>query len=529
MELISLERTDEVRYYLYDGHGNVRHLTDNNGAVTDTYDYDAFGNITEKTGETENSYLYCGEQFDANTGFYYLRARYMNPSTGTFISMDSYQGSIFDPVSLHKYLYANANPVMFTDPTGYFSLPEINVSQTINSILNSVTSPNFIGILRKLDTIATIYDTVVQIKDIMQSADGSAMDVAWALGTGLISGIFLNKMCSLKKIGPVVSKIVIAFGMVTELEGIFQAVEDGDWGAVASRTIHLLTSIVSLSQSCFTGETLVATEDGQVRIDEIELGDKVWAYNVETGETELKTVTKIYVHEVDEILHLYTSEGQIDTTTNHPFYVVDRGWVAAGDLKAGDQVLKLNGTVAVVTGSELEKLAESILVYNLEVEDFHTYYVGSEPVLVHNYEGDGKKPDVDEDGSGTKPDGAGSRDGIPDKGFDSFDDLKEYMGSPGSGNAWHHIVEQSQIGRSGFSSNQVNNVNNIVSVPHGKGTVHAQISGFYSSKPDFTNGMTVREWLSGKSFDEQFEFGLGILRKYGEVTKTSSGWQFTPF
>ncbi|MBQ8166088.1 MAG: hypothetical protein IJZ96_03530, partial [Lachnospiraceae bacterium] len=256
-----------------------------------------------------------------------------------------------------------------------------------------------------LDTIATIYDTIVQIKDIMQSADGSALDVAWALGTGLISGIFLNKMCSLKKIGPVVSKIVIAFGMVTELQGIFEAVEEGDWGAVASRTIHLLTSIVSLSQSCFTGETLVATESGQVRIDEIELGDKVWAYNVETGETELKTVTKIYVHEVDEILHLYTSEGQIDTTTNHPFYVVEKGWVAAGDLKSGDKVLKLNGTVAVVTGSELEKLSISILVYNLEVEDFHTYFVGNEPVLVHNYEGDGKKPDVDEDGSGTKPDG----------------------------------------------------------------------------------------------------------------------------
>lgn len=46
----------------------------------------------------------------------------MNPSTGTFISMDSYQGSIYDPVTLHKYLYANANPVMYTDPSGYMAL-----------------------------------------------------------------------------------------------------------------------------------------------------------------------------------------------------------------------------------------------------------------------------------------------------------------------------------------------------------------------------------------------------------------------
>src|SRR5665647_2111957 len=63
-------------------------------------------------------------QFDANTGFYYLRARYMNPSTGTFISMDPAQGSIFDPVSLHKYLYANANPVMNCDPSGRSSTKE---------------------------------------------------------------------------------------------------------------------------------------------------------------------------------------------------------------------------------------------------------------------------------------------------------------------------------------------------------------------------------------------------------------------
>lgn len=49
----------------------------------------------------------------------------MNPYTGTFISMDSYQGSIYDPVTLHKYLYANANSVMYTEPSGYSSIAEV--------------------------------------------------------------------------------------------------------------------------------------------------------------------------------------------------------------------------------------------------------------------------------------------------------------------------------------------------------------------------------------------------------------------
>jgi len=110
----------------------------------------------------------------------------MNPGTGTFISMDSYQGSLFDPVSLHKYLYANANPVMYTDPTGYFSLSELNITQTIQGVINSVTTPNFLAIMNKLNTIATIYDTVVMIKNVLQDAEGLGLEVAWALGNGLI-------------------------------------------------------------------------------------------------------------------------------------------------------------------------------------------------------------------------------------------------------------------------------------------------------------------------------------------------------
>ncbi|MBR1432399.1 MAG: hypothetical protein IJ585_14385 [Ruminococcus sp.] len=105
---------------------------------------------------------------------------------------------------------------------------------------------------------------------------------------------------------------------------------------------------------------------------------------VETGETELKTVLKVYVHSVDEILHLHTDEGDIDTTTNHPFYVIGQGWTAAGDLVEGDEVYNLDGTTSVVLGSEIEKLDECVLVYNLEVEDFHSYFVGDVPVLVHN-------------------------------------------------------------------------------------------------------------------------------------------------
>jgi len=122
LDLISQTQNAVTSYFGYDGHGSVRQLSDSLGSVTDTYDYDAFGILISRAGLTVNHYLFCGEQFDPDLGFYYLRARYMKPSTGRFMSMDSYEGSSGEPMSLHKYLYANADGVNCTDPTGNVTL-----------------------------------------------------------------------------------------------------------------------------------------------------------------------------------------------------------------------------------------------------------------------------------------------------------------------------------------------------------------------------------------------------------------------
>ena len=118
---------------------------------------------------------------------------------------------------------------------------------------------------------------------------------------------------------------------------------------------------------------------------------------------------------------------------------------------------------------------------------------------------------------------------VPDKGFSNYPALKRYLGSAGEGNNWHHLVEQSQIGRrANFSSEQVNNVNNVVSVPAGPNSVHNKISRFYSLPQSYTNGLPVRDWLSDKSFDFQFDFGIKVLREHGEIYPTSTGWVFIP-
>jgi RHS repeat-associated protein len=120
-------------YYGYDGLGSIRYLTDETAFITDHYTYDAFGTLLDAWSANplipaDNVYLYVGEQFDPDLGLYYNRARYLNIDTGRFWSMDSYEGNNQEPLSLHKYLYAHGNPVMFTDPSGNMSMTSIGVA-----------------------------------------------------------------------------------------------------------------------------------------------------------------------------------------------------------------------------------------------------------------------------------------------------------------------------------------------------------------------------------------------------------------
>ena len=190
-DLISQERNGRTSFYLYDGHGSVVGLANENGKVTDTYAYDAFGNLLDSTGSTKNCYRYCGEQFDETTGLYYLRARYMDTSTGRFISQDSYAGSISDPVSLHKYLYANANPVMNSDPSGYMSIAMVAVVGAIISSVSSMLVANLLSALKNLDENGT-FETTLSIENTILIGVMGAIFGAFA-GIALLSGVLWLK------------------------------------------------------------------------------------------------------------------------------------------------------------------------------------------------------------------------------------------------------------------------------------------------------------------------------------------------
>ncbi|MFM5983985.1 MAG: RHS repeat domain-containing protein, partial [Sphaerospermopsis kisseleviana] len=117
-DLISQLRDTERSFYHVDGLGSTRALTDINGLLTDAYAYEAFGEMIKQLGNTQNSYLFAGEQRDPNLGLDYLRARYLDVNSGRFYGRDPFEGILKIPNSLHPYIYASNNSVNLIDPSG---------------------------------------------------------------------------------------------------------------------------------------------------------------------------------------------------------------------------------------------------------------------------------------------------------------------------------------------------------------------------------------------------------------------------
>ncbi|MNK88223.1 tRNA(Glu)-specific nuclease WapA precursor [compost metagenome] len=105
-------------YYMYNGHGDVVQIIDENGTVVNKYQYDEWGNILQQEEKVPNSFKYAGELQDEETGLYYLRARYYDPSIGRFISKDTYEGDVSNPLSQNQYTYVENAPLNNVDPTG---------------------------------------------------------------------------------------------------------------------------------------------------------------------------------------------------------------------------------------------------------------------------------------------------------------------------------------------------------------------------------------------------------------------------
>ena len=235
----------------------------------------------------------------------------------------------------------------------------------------------------------------------------SGEDINWGqvavrtLG-GAVSGAVLGNVGSqtasgAKEIAKNAGKVFLANGGVSFAENLtYNLIGGEDLGTAAKQAS--LSALISggtsagfyaLGQAaknmCFVEGTMVLTAAGLVAIESIAVGDMVIATDPETDETAEKQVKNTFINETEELAHVFVDGEEIVCTPGHKFYAPEKGWTSAIELRAGDQLQLVNGEYVTVEKVQHELLEEPVKVYNFEVEDFHTYYVGTDAqVLVHN-------------------------------------------------------------------------------------------------------------------------------------------------
>ncbi|MEV5951012.1 RHS repeat-associated core domain-containing protein [Streptomyces sp. NPDC051993] len=323
-----LTRTENgaTQIYLTDALGTVLGLANPDGTVATKYTYDPGGQPTTTGATSTNPYTFTGRENDG-TGLLYYRDRYYDPQTGRFISQDpSGQAG-----GTNLYQYALSSPTTYSDPTG-------NNPMLAACAVNGLLDGGLDWLTQRL----------------------SGRKVSWGqVGNAALTG------CMMGMAGEV-------FGMFLEARGGLRA--------------------ASCMVNSFTADTPVLMADGTHKpIKDIHIGDKVAATDPETGETGPRTVTTLIQGTGDkQLIDITTTNsagkpGHLTATDGHPFWAPDlKKWVPAGELKAGQWLQTSTGTWTQV--SAVQHRSQTTTVYNLTVDELHTYYVlaGGVPVLVHN-------------------------------------------------------------------------------------------------------------------------------------------------
>ena len=449
--LIAQENGNEYLIYHFNNIGSTEAVTNIDGEIVETFDYGPYGELLSEN-KCGIMFLYNGElgvATDSN-GLYYMRARYYNPEIKRFINQDVMTGSIVNTPTLNRYAYVNGNPISLNDPFG--------LSPFLNW-LDGITGHDILDLLGMLPGIGFVFDG---INAAWYAQEGDYYNAACSLvsalpGAGDALGVFAKtgKSCKLvtafHKTGSAGNLMIGSYELGKTADKYISGDASFTWEEIKGDLFKVAMTGTSMWGSakdfgtsyCFVAGTLVTTEDGQEPIEEIEVGDKVLSEDETTGEVAVKTVTETYINETDELIHICVNGETISATPTHPFYVDKLGWTLARSLKAGDVLVLSNGELVTVEWVQHEILESPIKVYNFEVEDFHTYFVGECGVLVHN-----KCTNVHGSGHGQNPKHKDTIDA-------TMDDFAQFgYGTNGKGGDYDAIYGNKALSTAGLKGSQ---------------------------------------------------------------------------
>jgi RHS repeat-associated protein len=145
-------------FFQSDGLGSAASLTDAAGSLKATYSYDPWGKLLNPIDPlgTKNKYKFAGEALDPGSALYYLRARYYDPVSGRFVGRDPLHAKVVIPMTLNRYSYALANPVLRRDPSGLSSIDSEASGQSTSATQGTISSNDILGQLLDLGAVSDV-------------------------------------------------------------------------------------------------------------------------------------------------------------------------------------------------------------------------------------------------------------------------------------------------------------------------------------------------------------------------------------
>jgi RHS repeat-associated protein len=387
-------------WYLTDKLGSVRDIVSSAGSELDHIVYDSFGNIVTETNAADGDrFKFAGMQYDATTGQYYDQARWYGPGTGLF---DSEDPTGFGGGDVNLFRYVGNDPTDATDPTGTQSSSSNGgpPEQLIAGVNASVgTHPGYVP-----PGSTFSWDEMLDNGANFAAGYGDTMScgVTYRIRNNLsIVGVSLNAGINTNsgyyqagQVAGTVHSTALSFvspcqagSMSTGLRaingiqaggGLLNAGDNFSKGNNAAGILDLIGvwgNASQMNQSCFAAGTPILTVDGAKPIEEIRIGDLVLSRPEHDSDAPVvpRRVLNLFQN-TSQLTSIHLKGRRIYTTFEHPFWVEGHGWLAAGRIEKGALLVGAEGERTAVDAIEIH--VASAPVYNLHVEDCHTYFVG---------------------------------------------------------------------------------------------------------------------------------------------------------